>query len=66
MIIKRAIILLKIFAPGIGCAYYLHHAKTSHRTGMLIITEVPGNIQNLNSRLQRNHIVIYQRHVYRP
>ncbi len=54
MIFKRAIILLKIFAPGVFCILF---ASCKNRTSdsMLIITEVPGNIQNLNSNTKESY-----------
>jgi hypothetical protein len=53
MIFKRAIILLKIFAPGLICLLFAS-CKNKSLDGMLIITEVPGNIQNLNSSLEES------------
>ena len=54
MIFKRAIILLKIFAPGLVCILFAS-CKNKSSDGMLIITEVPGNIQNLNSNAKESY-----------
>jgi len=45
---KRAIILLKIFAPGLLCMLFAS-CKNKPSDGMLIFTEIPGNIQSQNS-----------------
>ena len=48
MIIKRAIILFKIFTAGLFCLLFAS-CNNKPPDGMLIITMVPGNIQNLST-----------------
>jgi hypothetical protein len=53
MVIRRAIKLLKLFAPGLVCILFTS-CKNRPPDSMLIITEVPGNTQNLNSVMERS------------